>query len=334
MFVFDNAARSVRTFGNFAEVWSQLFWWQVCVTAARWTGRDSAASFTSTAAAARRGFGQGQSVEGGEDVATLRLRAFGAFTAIGLILCAGALFHGSARAQGVGTNFPQCENFNWISLGFRSERECVILLAARGKIWHLADDFLFSPDQENPNPDSHGNADVWWFQYNPNGLERDPASFVTFPHFTIFDDDREHWDNGATTPLVGIHKNLNTMLLHPGSNQLVVTGWQSPVSGRVNIRGGFRHVGGPGENSNGVRWFVDHDNGTNTVPLDSGVLEIGESADFGFEFTADVEVGDFLYFSVDPRPNGGTRVSNFDTTQMNLTISGPVRARRKFVDHP
>ena len=230
-------------------------------------------------------------------------------------------------ANGAGEGFETCKKLNWTEFGFRNQGECVALLATGGMIWNLDSDFSISPNYANPNPDRHGNNDVWWFQYNPTGLQRDPASFVLLPNFTQVDPNREQWDDGAPAPSpfpeIGLVKNLATMVVHPDFDQLIVVGWRSPINGTVKIRGSLRHVGGVGVNSNGIRWFIDHYNGTDISTIDSGVLDVDESLDFGLDFTADVNIGDFIYVSVDPRPNIGPGDADFDSTLLDLTIMGP-----------
>lgn len=253
---------------------------------------------------------------------SMTIDALGLAALLAGVMCALSV---DARADAEAPEFLECKEFEWVPRSFRNQGECVSTLATGGMIWHLPDDFVLSPDQANPNPDSNGNDAVWWFLYNPVGLDPNPDNYVLLPYFTVVDANREQWDDGLPFPVpypeVGLVKNLGALIVHPDYNQLVVIGWRSPIDGVVRIRGGFLHIGGDG---NGVRWFIDHDDGFALETLASGVLDVGEREDFGLDLTADVNLGDYLYFSVDPRPDVGPGDADFDSTLMRVTISGPI----------
>ena len=222
-------------------------------------------------------------------------------------------------AAGGSSVADRCKGGGWRYLGFRNQGECVSLAAQGGHLWNLADDFLVSPDQENPNPDFEGTPGVWYF-LSSTGLQRDPATYGPYPHYTVFDTNREGWDGGAAlVPTVSILKSLHRVFVHPGDGTLSVVGWRSPVTGVVLVRGLFEDDRSQTcAGSDGVQWAIDASTDTSTTSLASGVLV--SDASTGFALSTAVVEGDFLYFSVDPNGN-----SLCDTTFLDLTISGPVK---------
>jgi len=219
-------------------------------------------------------------------------------------------------------DFTDCKYGAWLANRFISEGECVSLYANGGMIWDLAQDFRTDPDQENPNPDSNGNEEVWHFMYNPNNLVHNPLNYEYLNGYSVDGEKNEGWDDGVpepsgtSIPLVRLIMD-NYISMHPDYNQIVIVRWRSPISGIVKIRGGFRHVGGGGA---GVAWFVDKTTeGDGVVSLASGTIDVDFSADFGPDFSVEVNVGDFIDFIIDPRGS-----SDYDSTLLELTIFGPV----------
>ena len=203
--------------------------------------------------------------------------------------------------------------------------------------WNLASDFLISPNQENPNRDSCGNPNVWNFMASPT-LTRDPQTYFLLPHF--YDDlyhisGFEGWMGDATvedyhvnTPNVLFNATGNTLSIgggttflpntvsvHPAPTQLVIVGWQSPITGNVAITGA---VTDEGTNcGDGIGWFIDK----GSTNLASGSYPNGGSQSFqngtGGNALNDVAVnqGDSLYFAVHPKAN-----YYCDSTRLDITI--------------
>jgi murein DD-endopeptidase MepM/ murein hydrolase activator NlpD len=198
---------------------------------------------------------------------------------------------------------------------------------ATGVTWNLSSDFRVSPNQANPNPDAHGNADVWYFMQGAS-LVQDPTTYSLLPNFrtNIWEvEGLEEWYGNYfdTTPLVMINATGSTpppsqvkfpwppgvVLLHPSPTQLSVVGWKSPISGTVTLSGAF---GDYDPNcGNGVVWSIDD----GTAPVANGIIPNGGSQDFG-PIAESVSEGDFIYFVIDP--NGYYAC---DSTGLDLTIS-------------
>lgn len=208
----------------------------------------------------------------------------------------------------------RCKQGGWKRLAFRNQGECVSVLATGGFIWNLADDFISAPLPENPLSDPEGHPDVWHFLISP-GLARDPLTYQRLPHYTVVDENREQWDEGLPGAFAGVGflRGLHRAFAHPGADQLAIVGWQSPVNGRVRVRGSVAHDGSQtcGE---GIAWSID----AGTTPLAGGTLSTGAAV--SFDVSAQVVVGDFLYVALDP--NG---TLDCDSTFLDLTISGPGR---------
>ena len=231
-------------------------------------------------------------------IATLLLT----FVALTLVLSASAAPPDSSR----------CKQGGWKRLAFQNQGECVSLLATGGFIWNLADDFIGAPLPENPLADPEGHPAVWHF-LAAVGLARDPATYDLFTTYTIVDANHERWGSGPAEPFAGIGflRHVHRVLLHPGEERLTVVGWQSPVNGRVRVRGAVAHDGSQ-TCGTGVAWSVD----AGTTPLAGGTLSTGAAV--SFDVSAQVVVGDFLYVALDP--NG---TLDCDSTFLDLTISGP-----------
>jgi hypothetical protein len=151
-----------------------------------------------------------------------------------------------------------------------------------GATWNLGSDFRLSPGQANPNPDSYGNSEVWYFMESATFV-RDPSTYTMLPNFitdAFLIEGLETWQGTETSggphdklPAVGInstglaqHLGSSTFSWHPGdirvhpSDKLAVVGWRSPIDGEVRVRGSIAAMDtGCG---NGIAWFVDNDAGT------------------------------------------------------------------------
>ena len=156
-----------------------------------------------------------------------------------------------------------------------------VTIQGGGATWNLAPNFRLSPGQANPNPDSYGNSEVWYFMESAPFV-RDPSTYTMLPDF-ISDafsiEGLEQWhgtegeDPHDKLPAVGINStglvqdlgsssfswDPGVIRVHP-SDKLAVVGWRSPIDGEVRVRGSFAVMDtGCG---NGIAWFVDNDAGT------------------------------------------------------------------------
>jgi hypothetical protein len=200
--------------------------------------------------------------------------------------------------------------------------------------WDLTHDFQIAPNQANPNPDSCGNAAVWYFYAgNPTyglrllpqfstssngifGLEvwygaGDLNSNNSLPHMGINATGVDQHLNIATTWPAGV------ILVHPFSTRPATVGWQSPVTGIVSVTGSVTDLDPGG--GNGIIWTIVH----NDTTLASGGYPNGGMQNFangmGGASLASVPVtaGDFLYVAV-----GAKQLDYyFDSTQLDLTIT-------------
>jgi IPT/TIG domain len=115
----------------------------------------------------------------------------------------------------------------------------------------------------------------------------------------------------------GIDWPPGTVLVHPLDNQVVVVGWRSPISGRVQVAGGVADL----HNlcGDGVDWSVDKGATTlasGSVPSGGSQFFISAPAAANLENVA-VGVGDVLYFVVGPGPSGNHIC---DSTSLDVTI--------------
>jgi len=104
----------------------------------------------------------------------------------------------------------------------------------------------------------------------------------------------------------------NSMLVHPGSIELVILSWLAPSSGLANIVYSFRDLD-PNFN-NGVLWFVERNNANTT--LNSGTFANGGASGTLSLVNVPVNAGDRLNFIVDPNND-----FFFDSTQVSATIT-------------
>lgn len=203
-------------------------------------------------------------------------------------------------------------------------------------VWNLASDFRVSPNQENPNRDSHGNSGVWHFMESTS-LAHVPATYSVQTNFTTNYQGHaagvEGWFN-PTAPSESLTAYLNasgadqlvlgqvvfpngTFQVHPASDRLSVLGWRSPIAGTVAVSG--QAIDRNSTCGNGFSWFIARDG----VDLASGVLDNGDGQTFASGVNGaslanlSIGVGQFLYFLVDPRDG------DFfcDSTELDVTIT-------------
>ena len=125
----------------------------------------------------------------------------------------------------------------------------------------------------------------------------------------------------------GLSVHRGDIVIAPGSEHTVSVGWESPVSGTLEIQGSFEHV----QSSGGIAWYVERgpqpnaeaDRGFEPVPLASGQSVFGTESQKG-SFTVEgqkVAVGEFVYFIVDARADGTPAPHPGDGTRLDVTIT-------------
>lgn len=207
------------------------------------------------------------------------------------------------------------------------------------KAWNLAFDFRTYPHQENPNRDSCGNQNVWYF-FESSSLERTPSNYTLLPNFVadVFGvpgyqewQGSHRWANRPNVffPSVGINttnetKTIETAVhpsksitVHPwGTKGLIIIGWRSPIDGFVSISG-FVNDLDSFRGGDGISWFIDKENQT----LASGYFEDGGDQPFldgaGYENLKNVGIiqDEFIYFIVHPNAN-----DLYDTTWVDIQL--------------
>lgn len=212
---------------------------------------------------------------------------------------------------------------------------------AECRAWNLSFDFRTYPSQENPNRDSCGNKDVWYF-LESGTLERETATYSLIENFVAnafgipgyqqWQGDYA-WQNRQNIylPSIGINttdetKTIETAIhpsktiaVHPFDDQsLIIVGWRSPVTSNVSISGFVNDLDNHG--GDGILWFIDKGNQN----LASG--SIGDGGEEAFLDVVDsqnlrniaVSKGEFVYFIVHPNQN-----DKYDTTQIDIQIRLP-----------
>jgi hypothetical protein len=198
--------------------------------------------------------------------------------------------------------------------------------AEGGLTWNLSTDFRVSPNEANPNPDSYGNPDVWWFMQGTT--LHDPSTYALLGGFdSEFCDVTgvEAWQGPPplNAPYVGINSTgtvvrhpcgvsfnwpAGAVFTHPAPDQFSVIGWQSPVGGTMCVA--LRVVDVDAGGGNGIAWSFDQ--GTRVVA--SAILANGGSASLSVAIK--VRPGEFLYSIVDA--NHGDFF--YDTTRVGWVV--------------
>ena len=102
--------------------------------------------------------------------------------------------------------------------------------------------------------------------------------------------------------------------MHPSPTQEAIIYWQSPIEGRVKLKGYFADSDGVG--GNGAAWRVELLGRTGTGTVDKGVFENGKRGTFTPEQEYIVERGDLLKLVVNARD----RNHGYDTTEVALNV--------------
>ena len=195
--------------------------------------------------------------------------------------------------------------------------------------WDLASDFQIWPDQENPNRDSCGNLNVWYFMGSPT-LERNPNTYFLLSNFKPDHDGivgELGWYGPDSSPVLAFNATgatqhnygdwpVGKIMVHPGRSKLVIIGWRSPMNGYINIQGTVMDKDSGG--GDGVNWYIDK----GTQGLTMGAFDNGNGQDFGKGIGGDqlnhvaISIGEFIYLVIHPK--GGYE---FDSTFVQLTIT-------------
>jgi len=187
--------------------------------------------------------------------------------------------------------------------------------------WNLNTDYLNSPNQKNPNPDSCGNQDVWHFMQGTTS-NHDPKTYSLMSKFTtaantqpFYDPYFFHWagEESASSggfPFFGrssgVNRNFscsarympaNTIVGHPASTRPLIIGWKSPVTGTVSVTGATTSLDG-----GTIVWYVDKD-ATNLAYgwTANGSSQYFQSGTNGGNLSyVKVQQGEFIYLGIDP----------------------------------
>jgi uncharacterized repeat protein (TIGR01451 family) len=200
-------------------------------------------------------------------------------------------------------------------------------------VWNLNDDFRTTPNQENPNRDSYGNAGVWQFMRSPT-LTRDPQTYTNLVHFepalsniqgleawqgNIFGGFSNNFHPEIIKNITGVAQVMgsctfptDTTFMHPAPDQLAIVRWVSPIAGNISITGTITDQ--DANDGGGINWYLDK----GTTSLDSGQVWFGSSQNLSTNLqNISVEIGESIYLAIDPAGD-----YYYDTTRIDLTITG------------
>ena len=215
--------------------------------------------------------------------------------------------------------------------------------------WSLRDQFQAGPAGENPIADRRGEP-VWHLlrttsREGPVEARRwlRDGKYVplTDSRDKLFGSPVEGWAFRAEPPLaplvgrvtadydVGLNFRPGELLVAPGPDYAVVIGWQSPVSGILDIEGAFEHAQTCCGVNSQIAWHVergpspDEHRGFQGVSLASGVSDFGSPNQMGRFQVKDqaVKAGDFVYFIVDAVADGTGTPHHGDATKFDVTLT-------------
>ncbi len=205
--------------------------------------------------------------------------------------------------------------------------------------WNLGSDFLTYPDQENPNRDSCGNLNVWYFFQN-SSVDLNVSDYTLLKNFipnAFGITGYQQWQGSypwknqpnVNFPYIGINTDNETIIVgtamhptksiavHPWEDKSpILIGWKSPVQGVVDISGFVRDLDTVG--GDGILWLIKKEN----QELASGsILNMGQQPFLngnGSENLRNVYVNknEFIYFIIHPNEN-----DLYDTTQIDIQIN-------------
>lgn len=225
-----------------------------------------------------------------------------------------------SNGQHIAQNMKE-QQTNWISAQELAEEKVPCY------IWNLPADLRTYPLNENPNRDSCGNADVWYFlesEIHPF-LDHDPATYSLLQEFitdAFYVEGLQQWQGEVVSlyikdklPAIGINSTHSTtdiagypwkpgdIRIHPGWNQFAIVGWRSPITGTVEVTGELSNETCQG---NGIFWSVDYFDGLSNTSLASSFMPNCSTSSLqdgngGTNLSRIVvNEGDYLYLVVDP----------------------------------
>lgn len=178
--------------------------------------------------------------------------------------------------------------------------------AEPGQAWAQPSDFEAAP-AANPGPDGPGHPDVWSYFSSPT--THAPDTYELLPTYMS-----NEWTDRR---FINLHVNLDRgLVLHPFASETegvryIILGWKSPIAGEVTISGSADLLQRTcPQAADGVVLSIDH--GSQTV----ATREIAAGGTATYELTVTIQLGDSIFFVVDPTVN-----SNCDSTALNFTIS-------------
>jgi hypothetical protein len=244
-----------------------------------------------------------------------------------MLVLAMALLGVAPAAHGGVTSDAQslCKNGGWVEWGFRNQGQCV-RTEARGMLFVLNDEFLTSPDAQNPNPDRYGNASTWSFLASQKETVSDPSTYVLMAHYNVGQGPhagQEGWEHAAVQPGKGpwaypfVHTGGpgRPVSPHPGEHglhpEISMVAWTSPFGGTVEIQGRVwdgddASLPGSGcftiqSRVDGVDWDIRTSHGNLVVA--HGAIADGGSQSFPDGLTLKVEPGSTIWFQIGPGRN-------------------------------
>jgi hypothetical protein len=178
----------------------------------------------------------------------------------------------------------------------------------QARVWNPSADWRSGPIAENPSRDAYGNAAVWSYMQSTSTDSHDRTRYVLLPNYEGVDawnqvgmdgtspDLHEAWNEptliNAFVGLAQPEGRDSLLYLHPAVS--VILGWTSPLEGEITIQGVVSRPQDPCSVPHGGLVFTI-ERGSDTFHSDE--LDIGDEA--AFDITADVGVGDIVYFVVD-----------------------------------
>lgn len=177
---------------------------------------------------------------------------------------------------------------------------------------------------------TNADSSAWSYRYQ-NGLTRD-GHYSLLPAFgrdvieTWTPTDPDAWRAQGYLPAIGVNRTgsdvtiigtgltwpAGTMLVHPGSGQLVILTWKAPSEVTATISFSFTSL--HATCGNGIAWFVERNDGGATLAF--GTVISGASSSSRTLSGVVVHAGDRINFVVDPN-------SDFvcDSTMLTATIT-------------
>lgn len=215
----------------------------------------------------------------------------------------------------------------------------VIATASGQTTWKLSRDLLATNNEISFNEGSNG---VWYFMRSSSRLHNagtykflsayfEPCVSDSISHFA---EGMACWQNPNLErniypiPLIGVNFTYRTQLpngafgipprsvfMHPSNTELAVIAWKSPIKGVVSVSGFFSDLDPTA--GDGIIWSVDiWSAAKGNQNLVSGTLANGgQPQTFSLTETS-IDVGQVLYFVVDPHQSDTS-----DTTGVDVTIS-------------